>query len=786
MIQKLHVLFDNKLILNKFLIKVQNNNLIIESVDLKNNIIQVPIYNKYNGLDYFPVSFPLKFPIIKNYVFNYYLILSTYNLSIDNELDFFNQIEKTILQNYKLGWLKFDQILDDKFNLSKIINDNYLNSINLENLRGITNLNQFVSLLWSNINIIKLLSIWVLVKFQNISNKNIKEILSKYNLPKKILAYANQLKSFKYNLTPNIEYSMTLVEYLTHNFNSSIKLSDLKPNNTYYILVNKIDTNTQSATEIVNTTTNSINKVIKIYIKKINKNIISISETKNIIFENYKWFYFHPNINIDIGYIYYQTFINHDFTCELIKNILNVDFVHSKKITEYYTKDFKLSNLVSVANVFDEVKNYLNDLEILKSNSYSDGFFEYITKKYSNNDDNKIFEILTILFNNYNYPLKNTRHDLDCVFDHLLYFSLYNYKFIFINTKSSSPTYNTNELLHPNINNIIPSKLKNLYINLIKGMSQMINNEFESITYNQKFYSDYLHRNIIKILLSNNNQLTVNLLKNLMKQSNMEKFKNIISTNMLLIDISNKLNWNNLPKKLNYLNFFYKNDDIVHYQDKINKNIMPDNFDGRIKKVIENPFEMFKFLRKEKDFVKWTKFISEKVIQLYYVPISLSSEDFGLIGKLIYLLYNINDQNTKDPSYINFINFCNLNNKLILDSNRINLKIREYFPNLKTNINLGFLAKHLTWDKESITFEEQNNNNLDKTPDVLALEMKLHIATKKYYKYKAKYLETKDSEIDTAIVNFKNNQNNIASDTSSVLPNTNNNIGKKLVSDLDI
>lgn len=784
MIQKLHVLFENKLVLNKFLIKVQNNNLIIESLDLKNNIIQVPVYNKYNGLDYFSINFPLKLPIIKNSVFNYYLILSTYNLSCDNDIDFFHQIEQISLQKLKINWIKFDQLIDDKFNLPKIINDNYIKCITFDNLKDITDINQFVSLLLSNINIIKLFSIWTLIKFQNISNKNIKELVTKYNIPKKILAIANHLKSFKYNLTPNIEYSMSLIEYINHNFSSSIKLSDLKPNNTYYILVNKNDISTQTTSEIINTPTNNLNKVIKIFIKKINKNIISISETKNIIFENYKWFYFHPNINIDIGYIYYQTFINNEFTCELIKNLLNIDSVHSKKITEYYNKDFKLSNLISLVNVFDEMKSYFNDLEILKSNSYSDGFFEYITKKYSTNDDNKIFDILAILFSNYNYPLKNSRHDLDGIFDHLLYFSLYNYKFIFINTKSSSPTYNTNELLHPNINNIIPPKLKNLYINLIKGMSQIINNEFESITYNQKFYSDYLHRNIIKILLSNNNQLTVNLLKNLIKQSNMDKFKNIISTNMLLIDISNKLNWNNLPKKLNYLNFFYKNDDIVHYQDKINKNIMPDNFDGRIKKVIENPFEMFKFLRKEKDFVKWTKFISEKVIQLYYIPISLSSEDFGSIGKLIYLLYNINDQNTKDPSYINFINFCNLNNKLILDSNRINLKIREYFPNLKTNINLGFLAKHLTWDKESITFDEQNNQ--DKPPDVLALEMRLHIATKKYYKYKAKYLETKDSEINTAIIDFKDNHRNMASDTSSVLPNTANNIGKKIVNDLNI
>jgi hypothetical protein len=242
----------------------------------------------------------------------------------------------------------------------------------------------------------------------------------------------------------------------------------------------------------------------------------------------------------------------------------------------------------------------------------------------------------------------------------------------------------------------------------------------------------------------------------------MIKFKNIISTNILLSDICNKLNWSNLPKKLNYLNIFYKNHDIVHYQDKINKNIIPENFDNRIKKVIENPFEMYKYLRKEKDFIRWTKFISDKIILLYHVPISLSSDDFDLIGKLINLLFNINEQNIKDQSYINFITFCNSNNKLILDSNRINFKIKEHFPSLKTNINLGFLAKHLTWDKESITFEEIINQ--EKTTDVLALEMKLHIATKKYYKYKAKYLETKESEISIE------NPTNLASDTSSILP----------------
>jgi hypothetical protein len=753
MIQKLHILFENKIIINKFSIKLQHNYIIIDSIELKNKILQVLVYNKFNGIDYYTVNFPLILPVIKNTCFNPYIILSSYNLQIDNDIDFFYQISKIINENYNIKFLNFKDIMDDKFNFPKIIQDNYLTNINLDNLKIHNNLEDFISTLWLNINIIKMLSIWILVKFPNISNKTIKDIINDYNIPKKILVLANNLKLLKYNLTSNNEYSMTIIDYISHNFNSPIKLLDLKPNNSYYLLINKFD---NSTTEIIDTKNNSLDKVIKIFVKKITKNIITLNNSKNIIFDNYKWYYIHPNIKIDNEYIYYQTFINQDFTCELLKNLLNLDLVHGKKIIDFYYKDFKISNLISLCNIFSELKTYFQDFEILKSNSYSDGFFEYITKKYSVNEENKIFDILSILFNSYNYPLKNTRHDLDSIFDQILYFSLYNYKFIFINN-----THN-NELLHPNINNIIPFKLKNLYINMIKSISQIINNEFESITYNQKFYSDYLHRNIIKILLSDNNNLSTNLLKNLLNSTNMIKFKNIISTNILLSDICNKLNWSNLPKKLNYLNIFYKNHDIVHYQDKINKNIIPENFDNRIKKVIENPFEMYKYLRKEKDFIRWTKFISDKIILLYHVPISLSSDDFDLIGKLIYLLFNINEQNIKDQSYINFITFCNSNNKLILDSNRINFKIKEHFPSLKTNINLGFLAKHLTWDKESITFEEIINQ--EKTTDVLALEMKLHIATKKYYKYKAKYLETKESEISIE------NPTNLASDTSSILP----------------
>jgi hypothetical protein len=152
-----------------------------------------------------------------------------------------------------------------------------------------------------------------------------------------------------------------------------------------------------------------------------------------------------------------------------------------------------------------------------------------IRKKYSN-DINEIISILTILFNNYTYPLTFNKHDLDDIFDYILYFTLYNYKIIIIK----------NYIINNKINNMIPSKLKNVFINIYKLLIQIINEEYNSIIYNQKFYSDYLHRNIIKLFFYNSNKLSIIFFKNSISDQVYNKFKNIITTNMLLYDLSYK------------------------------------------------------------------------------------------------------------------------------------------------------------------------------------------------------------------------------------------------------
>jgi hypothetical protein len=327
--------------------------------------------------------------------------------------------------------------------------------------------------------------------------------------------------------------------------------------------------------------------------------------------------------------------------------------------------------------------------------------------------------------------LKTNRHELDDIFDYILYFSLYNYKYIILIQDSI-------EIINPLINNNIPYKIKNLYINLLKTLYKIINNNFESITYNQKFYYDYLYKYIIKIFFTNSNKLLIKLFKKLVSQNNFNKFKKIISTNFLLIDVANKLSWNTLSKNLHYLNIFYKNCDMIYYQDKLNKTIIPKNFDIRIKKIIENPFEMYKYLRKKIDFEKWTLFISDKIPQIFYIPVSLSTEDFTYIGTLIYLLFNIEEQNIKEPTYTNFIKFCNEHIHLIVESTRININMKEYFPCLKININLGFLAKHLIQNKDTIYLEQPVSNDI-KENNIKELELKLQTALQKYHKYKHKY-----------------------------------------------
>ena len=724
MIINVLLLIDNKLTSSKIKLTKTSNSIIINYIETtglhQNGIIKIPIYNNINGMNYEPILFPFHMTIVNNLVISYYIILSSYVIEATNEIDFFYQINRAISREYNLSLARFNYLLE---------NDTIplLNSMCSETISDIsmTDTNQFIKNLWDSINSIKLYIIYISIRFPQSTKK---KLHSKYNIPKRIISIYEMFCNYKYNLN-NIddEIMLPFSEYYMKDVNRILNKDEVSTKHSYYIDVRDVST-TETAISTI-----AINKVFKIFVNNKMDNIIEIPN-KTILFNNYNWYYFYPHIKINKDYVLFQSFINANITKQIIKTLLKVDSGSSEicasKLIDYYYIDNKYSNLLFLDN--------MNDIDILKTKSYTNDYFKYIVKKYT--EESKVFEILEILFNQYNYPLKSNRLELDSIFDYILYISIINNKLIIDKSK-----HNYNDVLHSTINNIIPMKVKNLYINIVKTLSQVINGEYESIKYNQKFYTDYLHKSILKMIISDSSNISIVLFKSLTSTMNYEKFKTFATINFSLLDVGNRLNWNNISKKINYLNLYYKNQDIVFYQDKLNKNIFIENFDNRIKKIIENPFDMFKYLRKEKDFIRWAKFISHRLVSIYIVPISLSSDDFALIGTMLFLLYNIKEQNLKDPTYIEFIKFCSNNNKLILDSNRINIKIKEQFINLKCIINLGFLAKHLTWNVEEITFDDKPN---DVEHNITALKTKLDLTTKKYYKYKIKYLKTKKPNIN--------------------------------------
>ena len=278
MIIKLLILVDNKLVLNKFTINKTNNKILIKSVDFSHDIIKVPVYNKINGIDYYPIVFPMEMPIYNKHIFNPYIIVSTYNLKFTNDIDFFSQINSTIETNFELTFLNFDSLLNDSILFSKIINDNYLNYINFNILKTITDFKDFIKNFWICVNINKLFVIYTFVKYPTITNKNIKEISNKLNLAKKLFIIPNHMKLTKYNITtsPN-DFNMSFPEYYSWDFEAPLKLSDIKPNFCYYIIVNKSDSDSSiTSTDIISNNEHNISKVIKINVCKVNKNIINI------------------------------------------------------------------------------------------------------------------------------------------------------------------------------------------------------------------------------------------------------------------------------------------------------------------------------------------------------------------------------------------------------------------------------------------------------------------------------------------------------------------------------
>ena len=318
----------------------------------------------------------------------------------------------------------------------------------------------------------------------------------------------------------------------------------------------------------------------------------------------------------------------------------------------------------------------------------------------------------------------------------IIYFSLLNYQDI-IKVIDINKIYLDSEIL-----DIVPVKLKNLYFNLVKTYYQLINNSLENITYNFKYYQDYIYIYVIKNIIQDNSVLS-NLLK---KSSLYNSLVNVYKENFILNQLISNLTWNDISAKLDYLSYIYKKENLIFYQNKLNRNLFPDSIDYKIKGIILDKFSMYKYLKEEKDFIKWTKFLKNYIIELYEKPISISNDDLVLLGKLLFKIYRLEDQNLKDNKYLDLISFSQQNKKLVLINNRVNLMIKEKLSGIKCQINLGYFAKHLNFNNI------ENKIEIIENKEVVGIKLELKKVKKKYYKYKGKYMKTKT--LSNSISNF--------------------------------
>lgn len=596
----------------------------------------------------------------------------------------------TIIDNYVICNLFFYVIysinneLDFFYHLKKCFSDKFnYTFISLKNIKSIVDyINKEYLLTIQNTNILR--NYWDTTQLVlNFSVYNIWLTINhptfKIKIIKKLQFYFNIIKNVKFNIDYSDNYN--ICEHLDNLLKINVELDQIKINNNYYIFRN--------------------NKFFFVNVINIYNNIIEINNKSMIDYNNYIWYYYNIDINITDDKIYFIFLNNSDIIKTILQNIIPTFISNNiSKLFKYYTTEKYDYNIIYLLKK--------NELDILKTCEYTNIYFVELCSIYPN-----FILILNILFENFSYPMKYNKKELHPIFDRIIYLSLLNIdKLSYIDK---------NKLTFINI--AIPNKIKTIYFNIIKIFYYLINKNKNTI----KYISDSLYFHIIKLFLSTDN-LTINLLCKIIPQKELTEFKNELLIYLVIIDCLNKLKWTNINKKLEYIKYIYDNNSLLMFNDKTNKNIFPLNFDIKLKNILINPFEMFKYIHNKDDFIKWVWFLENKITMIFYNPISLSSFDLECIGYLIFYLVNIKIQNIDDINYRIFIDFCNKYPKLIIDDKQINIKIKEIFTFLKCNINLGLLHKHLI----------QSNNIIDLTINNKITD-DINIITKKYLKYKKKY-----------------------------------------------
>lgn len=686
MIVKLPIKINDKIQNQNFNVQIENDKIIVTTEEKKNNYLQI-VYTNNFGIQFYPIYFPLTFLIDGKYLINeYYFIFSLlYENDICNN-NFFYLLIKFINEQINS---KFEIIKINTFNLVLIeqlikkINDNYIFSTKIsEHIKFDTFLHNIFSKYQFYLNIsLSLMYITNLNKQKINPSKRVKNCIKQiYN---QILYLYGRNDSFEKHL-------------------SNIKLKKIKKNieiNNFVFFENKNK------------------KIMRIYVKNIDDTYIYLNE-KKVLYNNYNLYYYPPKFLklLNIKNIFYNIINSNE-----LFNLINIIF---KNDSEYdniknYFLSFDKKNIINS----NFLKNTSKDdiYHILEQNKFCDESINYnvFIDKVKNAKYNK--NTFLTLINNYIFPLNYNKTDFSLTFKKILY---YIYKF--------NKEIKNDKLIENNYQN----KYKNLFIFIINFYNQYICNDL-SVLNNTKIYTDNLYFTIINIHFTDKFKLFV-------KDDKYYFFKNKFFKNFKLFQVINFLNWNNFKYNLNKFKLLSENrdDKFLFFENKIKRNFYI-NFDNNLLKMIYNPFLMCQHLLKKNDFVKWIKLFRNDINLIFDNTIKIEGKDYEKIGKILYYISSIKEQNMNNNNYKTVINYLCNNKHLITYNGRININIKETLNN--KNINLGYLSKHILGNKiDSITFSESDE-------DYEEINERYKSTKKKYYKYKSKYLDLKSSELSSNI-----------------------------------
>ena len=715
MLIKLPIILNDMIDIINFSLDRYNNKYIISPLSFyDSDKYEVLISNKEFCLNKFTIKFPLELEVINNkYLYcKLFFVIAVLN-GFDCELNFFSNLLKKINQySNNLQYVNIDFLNKDTEILIKKIN------LQIDIKKKFEDLNEMNLYIDNQLNCSLNLIYLILYKFYNYNIKDFKNNNLNLHIPKKIIASFNLIKNYAIEFKGSEKIS--IFEHIDNLKNNNIIEDKIKENCSYFFKLKD-------------------SKVIKMLVKYKDGDDIVLHNNRILNVNNCEVYKYNPEFVNQLNFDYFMKEVlkyNLYFKKLIAPKIFKTNDTDIVNIIKFIYSDnsnyILLSSLRNLDFTFNNLKlEHYNmkgenlELKVLQDGYHSNEYMLYLSEKYKN-DIEKKHEVLKILFDKYTFPLSFNKKKLNLNFEMIMYFSILNYN-DFIKVSEPDKITLTQEILET-----IPVKLKNLYFNLLKTYYQLLNNSLENITYNFKYYQDYIYIYVIKNIIQENSILT-----KLFKNNNLySKLIDVYSKNYILSQLIEDITWSNLSDKLNHLNYIYKNKDLIFYQQKLNRNLFTDNIDYKIKGIILDKMSMYKYLKKEKDFIKWTVFIKDYISDIYEKEISISNEDLIELGKLLFKLHNLENQNLKDPKYIDLLNFSKMNKKLILINNRINLMIKEKFFGIKCQLNLGYFAKHLNQNNyDKIEFEEDN--------EVTSIKLELKKITKKYFKYKGKYMKSK-------------------------------------------